>query len=184
MSRAYNQDRFLLYLNSSLSMENAAFERLQRREHQTKLEKIKEQLQLHLQETKEQQNRLMQLIRSMDGTPVQEKGELPISKPPEFIVNTIHQSATSAEQEVIQIAEDMIVENAEVIGYNLLIQMATKMNFSDTIPSLKQSLEEEEKMSIWLRTNFPAMFAKLWTEVESTLSHEEIESSSSPSLTK
>ena len=184
MSRAYNQDRFLLYLNSSLSMENAAYERLQRREHQTTLEKIKEQLQLHLQETKEQQNRLMQLIRNMDGTPVQEKGELPISKPPEFIVNTIHQSATSAEQEVIQIAEDMIVENAEVIGYNLLIQMATNMNFSDTIPSLKQSLEEEEKMSIWLRTNFPAMFAKLWTEVESTLSHEEIESSSSPSLTK
>lgn len=183
MSRAYNQDRFLLYLNSSLSMENAAYERLQRREHQTTLEKIKEQLQLHLQETKEQQNRLMQLIRNMDGTPVQEKGELPISKPPEFIVNTIHQSATSAEQEVIRIAEDMIVENAEVIGYNLLIQMATKMNFSDTIPSLKQSLEEEEKMSIWLRTNFPAMFAKLWTEVESTLSHEEIESSSSP-LTK
>ena len=165
-------------------MENAAHERLQRREHQTTLEKIKEQLHLHLQETKEQQNRLMQLIRNMDGTPVQEKGELPISKPPEFIVNTIHQSATSAEQEVIQIAEDMIVENAEVIGYNLLIQMATKMNFSDTIPSLKQSLEEEEKMSIWLRTNFPAMFAKLWTEVESTLSLEEIESSSSPSLTK
>jgi len=171
-------------LNSSLSMENAAYERLQRREHQTTLEKIKEQLQLHLQETKEQQNRLMQLIRNIDGTPVQEKGELPISKPPEFIVNTIHQSATSAEQEVIQIAEDMIVENAEVIGYNLLIQMATKMNFCDTIPSLKQSLEEEEKMSIWLRTNFPAMFAKLWTEVESTFSHEEIESSSSPSLTK
>jgi ferritin-like metal-binding protein YciE len=165
-------------------MENAAYERLQRREHQTTLEKIKEQLQLHLQETKEQQNRLMQLIRNMDGTPVQEKGELPISKPPEFLVNTIHQSAISAEQEVIQIAEDMIVENAEVIGYNLLIQMATKMNFSDTIPSLKQSLEEEEKMSIWLRTNFPAMFAKLWTEVESTFSHEEIESSSSPSLTK
>jgi ferritin-like metal-binding protein YciE len=184
MSRTHNQDRFLLYLNSSLSMENAAYERLQRRQHQTTVEKIKEQLQLHLQETKEQQNRLMQLIRNMDGTPVQEKGELPISKPPEFIVNTIHQSATSAEQEVIQIAEDMIVENAEVIGYNLLIQMATKMNFSDTIPSLKQSLEEEEKMSIWLRTNFPAMFAKLWTEVESTLSHEEIESSSSPSLTK
>ena len=184
MSRAYNQDRFLLYLNSSLSMENAAYERLQRREHQTTLEKIKEQLQLHLQETKEQQNRLMQLIRNMDGTPVQEKGELPISKPPEFIVNTIHQSATSAEQEVIQIAEDMIVENAEVIGYNLLIQMATKMNFSDAIPSLKQSLEEEEKMSIWLRTNFPAMFAKLWTEVESTFSHEDIEPSSSPSLTK
>ena len=116
MSREYNQDRFLLYLNSSLSMENAAYERLQRREHQTTLEKIKEHLQLHLQETKEQQNRLMQLIRNMDGTPVQEKGELPISKPPEFIVNTIHQSATSAEQEVIQIAEDMIVENAEVIG--------------------------------------------------------------------
>ena len=47
----------------------------------------------------------------------------------------------------------MIVENAEITGYDLLIQMAKKMNFGDAIPSLRQSLEEEEKMFAWLRAD-------------------------------
>jgi ferritin-like metal-binding protein YciE len=47
----------------------------------------------------------------------------------------------------------MIVENAEITGYDLLIQMAKKMNFGDAIPSLRQSLEEEEKMFVWLRAS-------------------------------
>lgn len=163
-----NINKFLLYLNSSLAMENSAYERLQRREQHTTLEKIKEQLQSHIQETKEQQNRLMQLIRNMGGIPTQEKGELPISKPPESIRNVIHASTTDAEQELVQIVEDMIVENAEVTGYNLLIQMATKMNFGDSISSLRKSLEEEEKMAAWLSANFSSIFRELWSKVDSS----------------
>lgn len=119
-------------------------------------------------ETKDQQARLIQLIRNIDGTPTQEKGELPISKPPESIRNVIHHSMTCAEQELVQTVEDIIVENAEVTGYDLLIQLAMKMNLDDTIPPLRQSLEEEEKMFSWLRTNLSAIFAKLWPEIEST----------------
>lgn len=52
-------DKFLLYLNSSLAMENAALERVQRRVQQTILEDSRQQLQHHLEETKEQQDRLM-----------------------------------------------------------------------------------------------------------------------------
>jgi len=163
-----NINKFLLYLNSSLAMENSAYERLQRREQHTTLEKIKEQLQSHIQETKEQQNRLMQLIRNMGGIPTQEKGELPISKPPESIRNVIHASTTDAEQELVQIVEDMIVENAEVIGYNLLIQMATKMNIGNSLPALRQSLEEEEKMAAWLRANFSSTFTETWSQIDSS----------------
>ena len=47
----------------------------------------------------------------------------------------------------------MIVEIVEIRGYDLLIQMAKKMNFGDAIPSLRQSLEEEEKMFAWLRAS-------------------------------
>ena len=164
-------DKFLLYLNSSLAMENAALERVQRRVQQTILEDARQQLQNHLEETKQHQNRLSQLITKLGGSPTQEKGQLPIAMPPDSIRNVMHPSMTSAEQELMQSVEDTIVESAEVIGYNLLIQMAGKMNdMTDAIPPLRQSLQEEEKMFTWLRANAPAMFAKLWPQIEESLS--------------
>jgi hypothetical protein len=82
-------------------------------------------------------------------------------------MDKIHTSRTSAaEQDLMQSVEDIIVENAEVIGYNLLIQMAEKMNLGDTIPYLRQSLDEEERMFGWLRANAPAIFAKLWPQID------------------
>ena len=46
-------EKITLYLNEALSMENAAVERLQLRIKQTKIENVKERLQLHLEETRE-----------------------------------------------------------------------------------------------------------------------------------
>src|SRR6187200_1118627 len=116
-------DKFLLYLNSSLAMENAALERVQRRVQNTILEDARQQLQNHLEETKQHQDRLRQLITKFGGggaaTPTQEKGQLPIAMPPDSIRNIMHPSMTSAEQELMQSVEDTIVESAEVIGYNL-----------------------------------------------------------------
>ena len=169
------RDRFLLYLNSALAMENAALERVQRRGEQTILEDVKQQLQRHIQETKNHQNRLRLIISNMGGgdiTPTQEKGQLPIAVPPQSIMDKIHTSRTSAaERELMQSVEDIIVENAEVIGYNLLIQMAEKMNIGDAIPYLRQSLDEEERMFGWLRANSPAMFAKLWPDIDQSSSY-------------
>lgn len=163
------RDKFVLYLNSALAMENAALERVQRRAEQTVLEDVKQQLRRHLEETKQQQDRLRRIIRNIGAgvTPTEEKGQLPIASPPQSIMDKIHASRTSlGEQDLMQSVEDMIVENAEVTGYNLLIQMAEKMNIGDTIPYLRQSLDEEEKMFAWLRANTPAMFAKLWPQIE------------------
>jgi ferritin-like metal-binding protein YciE len=164
-------DKFLLYLNSSLAMENAALERVRRRVQQTTLEDARQQLQNHLEETKQHQDRLRQLITKLGGSPTQEKGQLPIAMPPDSIRNVMHPSMTPAEQELMQSVEDTIVENGEITGYNLLIQMAGKVNkIDDAIPLLRQSLYEEEKMFTWLRANAPAMFAKLWPEVEESSS--------------
>ena len=173
------QDKFLLYLNSSLAMENAALERVQRRVQQTILEDARQQLQNHLEETKQHQYRLSQLITKLGGSPTQEKGQLPIAMPPDSVRNVMHPSMTSAEQELMQSVEDTIVESAEVTGYNLLIQMAGKMNdMTDAIPPLRQSLQEEEKMFTWLRANAPAMFAKLWPEIEDSSTTTTMRSSS------
>jgi DNA replication initiation complex subunit (GINS family) len=102
--------------------------------------------------------------------------------PPDSIRNVMHPSMTPAEQELMQSVEDTIVESAEVTGYNLLIQMAGKMNeIDDAIPSLRQSLSEEEKMFTWLRANAPAMFAKLWPEIEESSANKEQKSKTNSS---
>jgi ferritin-like metal-binding protein YciE len=174
-------DKFVFYLNIALAAENSALERLQSRIQQTILEDAKQQLQHHLEETMEQQDRLRQLITKLGGTPTQEKAKLPISSPPESIAKTMENAmmTSAAERELKESMQDTIIENAEVTGYTMLIQMAVKMNVADAIPSLRQNLNEEEEMFGWLRANSPAMFAKLWPQIEVESSSLNLESSSS-----
>src|SRR5918996_1059384 len=177
-------DKFILYLNTALAIENAAIERLQSRIKLTILEDAKQQLQHHLEETREQQDRLRQQITKLGGIPTQEKAKLPISSPPESIVKIMENTTmtSSEERELNESIQDTIIENAEVTGYNMLIQMALKMNVADAIPSLRQNLNEEEEMFGWLRANAPAIFAKLWPQIEGESSSLNLEpSSSSPS---
>jgi ferritin-like metal-binding protein YciE len=178
-------DKFVFYLNIALAAENSALERLQSRIQQTILEDAKQQLQHHLEETMEQQDRLRQLITKLGGTPTQEKAKLPISSPPESIAKTMENAmmTSAAERELKESIQDTIIENAEVTGYTMLIQMAVKMNVADAIPSLRQNLNEEEEMFGWLRANAPAMFAKLWPQIEVESSSLNLESSSSSSPT-
>jgi ferritin-like metal-binding protein YciE len=68
--------------------------------------------------------------------------------PPESIRKSLDNSRSPAEEELMQSVEDSIVESAEVIGFNLLLQMAAKMSVGDAIPLLSQSLMEEEKMTL------------------------------------
>lgn len=174
-------DKFVFYLNIALAAENSALERLQSRIQQTILEDAKQQLQHHLEETMEQQDRLRQIITKLGGTPTQEKAKLPISSPPESIAKTMENTMMTyaAERELKESIQDTIIENAEVTGYTMLIQMAVKMNVADAIPSLRQNLNEEEEMFGWLRANAPAMFAKLWPQIEEESSSLNLELSSS-----
>lgn len=178
-------DKFILYLNTALAIENAAIERLQSRIKLTILEDAKQQLQHHLEETREQQDRLRHQITKLGGTPTQEKAKLPIASPPESIAKTMENTMMSSneERELNESIQDTIIENAEVTGYNMLIQMALKMNMADAIPSLRQNLNEEEEMFGWLRANAPAMFAKLWPQIEREPLSLNSELSSSPTPT-
>ena len=78
-------NKLLQYLNETLSIENAAIERLELRIQQTTLEDVKRQLQQHLQETREQQQRLINLIKNRGvGTtfsPTSSKADLPLLNP-------------------------------------------------------------------------------------------------------
>ena len=193
-------NKLLQYLNEVLSTENAALERLESRIQQTTLENVKAQLQQHLQETRDQQQRLINLIKNRGvGTtfsPTSSKADLPllnpktettsrvdemISKPKdtestkmrdqdkfESIVNETENVMMKAEKELQEAKQDGIVENAEIISYRTLIEVAKIIGANDALPILEQSLKEEESMAKWIMTNLSELLEKLWPYIESS----------------
>jgi ferritin-like metal-binding protein YciE len=162
-------EKLAQYLNETLSFENAAVSRLQSRIKEPQLEDAKQQLQQHLEVTKEQQNRLKQLITNLGARPTRDSGQLPILVPPRTLANTLKKSMTSAEQQIKSAKEDLIIENAEITMYDTLLQVAQLMNAGDAVPVLNQNLAEERAMADWIRANTPAMITQLYPEIQSSI---------------
>ena len=169
--------KLTLYLNEALAIENAAIQRLQSRIKQTKIENVKQRLQAHLEETKKQQDRLKQLISGLGNgqksAATKDKAQLPIPTPPRSLTNMFGRMMTSAESELIAAKEDAIVENAEIILYDMLTHLAERMNAANAISILSESLSEERAMADWIRTNMPDMVAQLWPEIEASIAIDE-----------
>jgi ferritin-like metal-binding protein YciE len=166
------QDKLALYLNDALSIENAAIERLQSRIRQTRLQDSKVQLQHHLEETREQQNRLKQLIFTLGGNPTADKGHLPIPSSSKSIENSLKKHMTDAELELRGAKEDAIVESAEIVLYDTLIQLAQKASTvvgGDAIPILTQNLDEERAMMDWIKVNTPVLITQIWPDIAASV---------------
>lgn len=163
------EEKLAQYLNETLSFENAAVSRLQSRIKEVQLEDAKRQLQQHLEETREQQNRLKQLITSLGARPTNDSGQLPTLVPPRTLANTLKRAMTSAEQQIKSAKEDLVIENAEVTMYDTLLQVAQLMNAGDAVPILNQNLAEERAMADWIRANTPAMITQLYPEIQSSI---------------
>jgi ferritin-like metal-binding protein YciE len=165
--------KLILHLNEALAIENAAVQRLQSRIKQTRMENVKQRLQAHLEETKRQQDRLKQLIsdlgKGQKNAATKDKAQLPIPTPPKSLTNVSGRMMTSAESELIAAKEDAIVENAEIILYDMLTHLAERMNATNAIAILSQSLSEERSMADWIKTNMPDMIAQLWPEIEASI---------------
>ena len=163
--------KFALEWNSALAMENAGIERLKSRIEEVTLPEAKQKMQIHLQESIEHQKRLQQLISSIGGVPTQEKLGLPLPSYPEIIMKMMINSMTKQEWELKKAEQDMIVENAEVTCYHMLIgkaQMAGGV-FSNAIEPLSQNMKDEQKMADWIKTNSPGMLAQLWPQIQSAI---------------
>lgn len=159
------KEKFALMFNSVLSMENAACKRLEKRINEVSLPEAKQQLQHHLEETKEQQNRLKELISDLGGKATTDKGNLPIPSPSKSIENILKKHMTSMESELKGAKEDAIVESAEIVLYDMLIQLAQKASSiigGDAIPALTQNLSEERAMMDWIKANTPVLVSQLW----------------------
>jgi ferritin-like metal-binding protein YciE len=175
--RLTSAQKLTLHLNEALAIENAAIQRLQSRIKQTKMENVKQRLQAHLEETKRQQDRLKQLISDLGNgqknAATKDKAQLPIPTPPKSLTNIFGRMMTSAEYELKATKEDAIVENAEIILYDMLTHLAERMNAVNAIAILSESLSEEKAMADWIRTNTPDMVAELWPEIEASIAVDE-----------
>jgi ferritin-like metal-binding protein YciE len=175
--RLTSAQKLTLHLNEALAIENAAIQRLQSRIKQTKMENVRQRLQAHLEETKKQQDRLKQLISGLGNgqksVATKDKAQLPIHTLPRSLTNMFGRMMTPAESELKATKEDAIVENAEIILYDMLTHLAERLNAAHAIASLSESLSEERAMADWIRTNTPDMVAELWPEIEASIAIDE-----------
>jgi ferritin-like metal-binding protein YciE len=170
------------HLNEMLSAENAAIDRIESRIDQTPMESAKQRLKQHLEETRGHQDRLQQLISRLGGQPTDSKADLPILKPPStsMIKKTVKDTVKSMtggsdnpmpeEMELMRTKQDLIIENAEIVAYDMLIQICQRSSLDDAIPTLKQNLSEEESMANWIKTNTPTMLDQLWPKIVTAVS--------------
>jgi ferritin-like metal-binding protein YciE len=193
--------KIVQYLNDALAMENASEERIQSRLQETMVDDTRVQLQDHLEETRNQKDRLKQIITSHGGEPTDAKAELPTLKPNTIDLvrdDTTSSSSTAkstnnnrgsstdlrhdssiksivketdnvrlaAERELIQTERDAIIENAEIVKYKILVEIAKRVGAMDAIPVIDENLKEEAKMANWLIANTPKMLRRLWAQIE------------------
>jgi ferritin-like metal-binding protein YciE len=154
--------KFALIFNAVLAMENAACKRLEKRISEVSLPEAKQQLQHHLEETKEQQKRLQDIITKYNGTPTIEELGLPLPSYPESIKTEMESSMTEGEKELKKAEEDLLVEKAEATCYNMLIQKSKILGQeTDAVPILEKNLREEQSMIDWIEPNCPTMIQQL-----------------------
>jgi ferritin-like metal-binding protein YciE len=190
--------KIVQYLNDALAMENASEERIQSRLQETIVDDTRIQLQDHLDETRNQKDRLKQIITSHGGEPTDAKAELPNLKPNtiDLVREDVTSSSTAksgdnggsvdlqrnssvksivketdnvrlaAERELIQTERDAMIENAEIVKYKILMEIAKRVGALDAIPVIEQNLKEEAQMANWIIANTPNMLRRLWAQIE------------------
>jgi ferritin-like metal-binding protein YciE len=179
-TRSGVNSKLVEYLNEMLSVENAAIDRIQSRIEECPIQEAKSRLQQHLQETRGQQGRLQEIISKYGGTPTNSKAHLSTPKPPstELMKKTVKDTVKSVtgdtenplpeEIELIKTKEDAILENAEIIGYKMIMQIAERTGAQDIIPILEQNMKEEQSMADWIVTHTPTMLDQLWPKIHAT----------------
>lgn len=152
-------------LNLALSYENAAVDRLQKRLSESIVPEVKDKLNRHLVQTREQQEHLKERIKMLGGEPITEKGRLPIPEPPESLKSMIEIRSTDSQKEVFESLNDLIIERAEAIMYEGGIQALELLKADKkTIKLLEKNLKEEQAFGNWLEKNNPRIAKRLMTK--------------------
>ena len=168
-------DKSIDYLNEVLSIENAVIERLERRILETPLQDSKKLLQQHLQEEKEQQRRLIDVLSTYGKKPTDSKADLislhsltneardkmkkdnvnthidtknttKISTAIHDVNNINNTILTLEEGEILNTKEDALIKNYEISAYKTILKIAKGVMGKYAIDILKQNLQEKETM--------------------------------------
>ena len=156
-------------LNLALSYENAAVDRLEKRLSESIVPEVKDRLRHHLEQTKEQQERIRERIKALGGRelgmePTYEKGKLPIPEPPKQLKMMIESTSSEKEREIWESLNDLIIERAEAIMYKGGIQALELLKADKkTVKALERNLKEEESFGNWLEKNNPRIAKRLMT---------------------
>jgi hypothetical protein len=137
-----DKNKLIVYLNDILSIENAVVKRLHRRMQQTSLPNSRNILQDQLQEEKEQQSRLENLIADYWGKSTDTIADLPslnsltdaMKKKKGNALNSqngTHDNKndhmTPQEIEILNTKEDALIKNAEIMAYKNALKAAEKI---------------------------------------------------------
>src|ERR687884_101311 len=153
-------------LSLALSYENAAIDRLEKRLQESLVPEVKQKIKHHLEQTREQQRRLSDRIKSLGGgmEPIAEKGRLPLPEPPQSLKIMIESNSSDNEKEVWESLNDLIIERAEAIMYRGGIQALELLKADKkTIKVLQNNLKEEQAFGDWLEKNNPKIAKRLMT---------------------
>jgi ferritin-like metal-binding protein YciE len=175
-------DKLIEFINEALAAENAAVDKLQSRVQECLLPEGKARLQQHLEETRNHQQRLSQVISKMGGSPTDAKVGLPkIGMPATTMMKKtmtdVAKSLTGSgdtnpmheEMELMRTKEGFGIENVEIITYRSLIHLCQKLSLNDAVAPLQQSLREEQSMADWISENTPVTLDALWPRIEAAL---------------
>jgi ferritin-like metal-binding protein YciE len=144
-------------LRNAHALEQQAMQLMERQvERYERYPEVTQRLQQHIRETEQQIARLEELMHGMgtDRSLIKDwatsiMGNLAAIghsiMPDEILKNTF---------------ANLAFENFEVASYMSLIAMAEATGNSGHVPTLRQSLAEEERMATWIRENTPAISLK------------------------
>ena len=105
-------NKFIDHLNEVLSIENAVIERLERRILETPIQDSKNLLQQHLQEEKEQQRRLIDVISTYGKKPTDSKADI-IS-----LHSLTNEARDKMKKDNVNTANDTNIHNKNIIQGN------------------------------------------------------------------
>ena len=171
-----DKNKLIVYLNEILSIENAVIKRLHRRMQQTSLPNSRNLLQDQLQEEKEQQSRLENLIADYWGKSTDAIADLPslnsltdaMKKKKSNALNSQDETLdnkndhmTPQEIEILNTKEDALIKNAEIMAYKNVLKVAEKIADKNVINILKQNLQEKESTYASITTSESKMLSDM-----------------------
>ena len=147
-----NTSIFLTGLRNAHALETEAVQIIERQlDRLTSYPEMKQRIHMHLEETRNQQRRLEEILSSHGDSPSTFK-EAALG----FMGNVAALAHTPANDEILKNTfANLAFENYEIAAYTSLITMAETLGETKALPGLKQSLQEEKQMAQWIEDQVP-----------------------------